>query len=126
MSKHKIDLSVLIGSGIDCEFFYADNGTKYIDTLKKIHFIDKNKSICEGYAATSCGLFDYCRPRMNHWHYCYDFDVCPLPEGLIYEGRSFVDEERETYASPKWPSYLVAFKITGLAEGYCWPWELEA
>lgn len=133
--KKAVDLSVLIRSGIDCEFNGAEGGWL---RLGEIHEI--TDSIC-AYTDNSGNSWMRCRPRMNHWH-SWQGGECPLPEGVkvavitrgdepiqSFNGVAFSDVEvNELYWSreKKWrDGDIIAFKVTGLAGGYCWPWELE-
>ena len=104
-----IDLSVLIDSGIDCEFTdNLDTGWFHIGKLKAIHdvtttpeglrfkftydrfskkggkkygFINSDESVTL-YQDSIGSVWKYCRPRMNHIHHWKNGD-CPLPEGLV-------------------------------------------
>jgi len=115
----KIDMSVCIESGIDCEF--TDNERFYNSTISKltksniIYWTEKNKK--------------QCRPRMNHIHASpTGWDKCPIPKGFnikIYWVTSqympLACEEFSTYYEMErsW-SNIVMFEVTGIAEG----WEL--
>ena len=127
--KTPVDLSALIKSGIDCEvsdakFANAVN-TYPIRTLVSIG----EKSL--RYFVNTAVEYRFCRPRMNHWHVWMGGD-CPLPEGLIVDvalrGGDALKEESPHLL--RWEHHLddrdiIAFRVVGLEEGYCWPWEVE-
>jgi len=73
--------------------------------------------------------YKYCRPRMNHWH-AWNGGDCPLPEGLIVDARlrdDYLSENANTnsliWTKNTGHNNVIAFKVTGIAEGYRWPWE---
>lgn len=122
----KIDMSVAISSGIDCEF---SNGKAFIDgnrpIIRKLSKIGSN----EIYFMNDKGNnFSICRPRMNHIHACPNgFDKCPLPYGFQvkiyfrdgeYGKYSICDDMRWSHESLD--GDIIAFEVTGIAEG----WEL--
>jgi len=129
----KIDMSVCIESGIDCEFsedgFEQPVENQYYD--KTVYCIDKlfniggresehrHISMIHG----TNNWFEYCRPRMNHTHSSPTmWDKCPLPEGFIIttwlDGCSEVGVEgQKEYSSNVW-SRIHMFQVTGIAEGY--------
>lgn len=118
--KKAVDLSVLIRSGVDCEF--ADNPEFKVPTVE---FLNSTSGRIKKYGSSVHSCFQYCRPRMNHWHY-WDGGECPLPEGVLVEvkdGLGGWGRCRSTslgiWVNP------IAFKVIGLQEGYCWPWELD-
>lgn len=132
-----VDLSVLIDSGIDCEFT-DHKGGKYLSRLAEIkggyYWADQELYGMGGEAE--------CRPRLDHWH-SWQGGECPLPRGLRVELRhragiqgmgSFIGSVDEDI---RWAHVLgsglgaaadiIAFRIPTdkpLADGYCWPWEV--
>lgn len=120
-SKQKIDLSVLIKSGIDCEFSHRDDFSGYssIGLLKSY-----GDSVTHRYTLSSDEKFIYCRPRMNHIHAWRGGD-CPLPEGFY--GFIYLRNGERTplgkglrWIQTNGPTDIIAFEVTGIAEG----WEL--
>ncbi len=121
-----VDLSVLIESGIDCEF--GEEEKEWIPG--KLHSM-RTRSPLYGERYTDTWN-KYCRPRMNHVHAWTGGD-CPLPEGLVVSvhTRNGILCLRESYdtdywghrnnADRKWD--IIAFEVIGLADGWCWPWE---
>jgi hypothetical protein len=73
-SEKVIDLSVLIESGIDCEFS-LDGETWCVDILAIV--LNNGR-----YSGVEYSEWNYCRPRMNHIH-AWQGGECPLPEGFI-------------------------------------------
>jgi len=125
-----IDLSVLIQSGIDCEFLDENSRTWYI--AGALHSLD-GKPLCY-YNALHRESYK-CRPRMNHWH-SWQGGECPLPEGFLVELR-FRDgnELKSGYYSDitciRWSqdnheSDIIAFKVIGTADTHCMPWDVES
>lgn len=123
-----IDLSVLIKSGIDCEF--SDN-SDFPPADRRISYI---QGIGAGFLTNQSTLYYlFCRPRMNHWHAWFGGD-CPLPEGIevevevtCHDGSVLRGEAnifnwgRNSYEGGD----IIAFKVTGLSDGFCWPWEMD-
>lgn len=123
--KKAVDLSVLIESKIDCEFSTSPSFELAIwDTLHSL------SNRINQYSSSVHSCLRYCRPRMNHWH-SWQGGECPLPDGL------WVDIDRRDGLGNRGYSTdyswrhtgtgndIIAFKVTGLAEGYCWPWEID-
>ena len=126
-----VDLSVLIESGIDCEFSNETPEFRYsIGKLSAINRVDEYLM-----SDNSGGLkpFDKCRPRLNHIH-AWQGGKCPLPKGLkihIYyreKGNTLIHdykvENRWEWRLSDKDSDIIHFEILGLADGYCWPWEV--
>lgn len=116
-----VDLSVLIESGIDCEFWEEENKV-WVGKLTEIMPCDYSVY------KTESGFYNFCRPRMNHWHVWLG-DDCPLPEGFMVEV-IYRDGDRDTLESSKlhWTCYssvedIIAFKVLRLTEEYCYLWE---
>jgi hypothetical protein len=121
-----VDLSVLIETGIDCEFssqLFIENGVFPIGKLKKI----KNKSLME-YVSNQNIIWNHCRPRMHEW-LVHQGEVCPLPEGFLVTTftRSNYMLSNKKATTLAWGrdsnDDIIQFKVEGLAEGYCWPWD---
>lgn len=121
-AKKAVDLSVLIKSGIDCEF-WSGNKSKNIHKLMCI----SNKD----YKAKGRKYYNKCRPRMDNWHSWQGGD-CPLPEGFIIDvttrdNRILKGKEVQDlrWGFKKLEGDIIAFKVIGLAEGWCYPWQVE-
>jgi hypothetical protein len=123
-TKKVIDLSVLIESGIDCEF--SDDGIE--SRIGKLLSIKE-----DGTFISEDWVWSSCRPRMNHIHAWQGGD-CPLPEGFEVKVwlRGGLVEERVSVAELQWShpitdinSGIIYFEVLGLADGYVMPWEGE-
>ena len=139
--KTPIDLSVLIESGIDCEFTDEDTFTGY-ELIGKLTGIDDTNlpySVITPHRDEDS--VKYCRPRMSpHIHACpdgYD-DGCPVPEGFKVnyymrdcahkgQGNKEASALRWTHArnlledseESNWDdSDIIAFEVTGIADGW--------
>lgn len=119
-----VDLSVLIKSGIDCEFWGTNYHTPLIGKLTDIDNL--NTRYCKD--NSDKGYWDRCQPRLNHWHN-WQGDDCPLPDGFMVQV-IYRDGDRDTLESSRlhWTHYssvedIIAFKVLRLTEGYCYPWE---
>lgn len=107
-----VDMSVLVGSGIDCEFFELGDFPDYCTELSYLCELHQHK---EGwlYRASSGDAYSHCRPKMNYWFSDFNFqDVFGTTSDL--EAAGFELDAR-----------VNIFCIEGLQEGYCWPWESE-
>ncbi len=113
-----VDLSVLIDSGIDCEFW--DKGEERHEH-KAVWLLGKPTGIA--YSAVSGMNYDYCRPRLDHWH---SWGVNrTLPSGLFVEVRRHATPGALTpviTGEDPCPSDVYAVRILKVADGYCWPW----
>lgn len=117
-----IDMSICIESGIDVE-----SSTTGVDW-----YIDPSPEVSDTGCYWSCALddwVDYCRPRLNHWH-SWQGGECPVPEGLMgtVKFRNGLTADLANYVWGDWGHTrtledIIAFRVTGLADGYCWPWE---
>ena len=123
-TEQVIDLSVLIESGIDCEFS-LDNRFWYVDKLSQI--------LREGYSGKVYAEWKYCRPRMNHIHAWQGGD-CPLPEG--FKVKVWCRDMRKALSGNRVTEFnwthdsdsredIIAFEVLGLADGYVMPWEQD-
>ena len=100
-----VDMSVLVG--IDCSFHNAPDDEQV--EFSQLVGIGPDGS----YDEFETDTYVYCKPRMNYWFSLLNFDDKFLLQKLGDAGF-----ETKTH-----PSH--SFKITGLKNGYCWPWELE-
>lgn len=124
-----VDLSVLIKSGIDCEFSdIIERDGWCVGREGGLHGIYDRTSYYDG-----ADIWSKCRPRMNHWH-SWQGGECPLPEGLMVQVKKWSVHNPHVYTEiipsedwrtkkPHQMSTIIAFKVTGLANGYCWPWQ---
>jgi len=124
-TKKTIDLSVLIDSQIDCEFW--DDETD--QSVYKLLSVD-----CSEYPyATVNESTRFCRPRMNHIH-AWRGGECPLPEGfkvkIWLRDDDYDEKSRRLVSELIWShnntsSDIIAFEVLGLADGYVMPWEQD-
>ena len=118
-SNHRVpvDMSVLINSGIECEFwndYWMDESNhrtlSYLTSLSVKDFI-----LGECYVSSGWGdaVYTCCQPKLNHWFSFRNFDnLNKVISGMTRAGFDVsVDDE------------YYAFQIKGLQEGHCWPWE---
>lgn len=123
-----VDMSVFIGSGIDCEF--SNNLVEFA-----IAYLKKIKEPNYPYVFRNAG-WTYCKPRMDYWFSPLNFIDAGLIIGELRLAGFKVDVEYYykdvVHASGNWgasggvePAGILSFKISGLQDGYCWPWEVE-
>tara|TARA_R110000787_G_scaffold122041_1_gene232941 strand:- start:164 stop:667 length:504 start_codon:yes stop_codon:yes gene_type:complete len=126
-AKKVIDLSVLIESGIDCEF---NDGS--FDIFSPISKLTKIKDCKYPYASVS-EASRFCQPRMNHKH-AWQGGECPLPEGFrvkvwFRDGsestRSIASGNGLYWGQNNHGSDIIAFEVLGVADGYVMPWEQD-
>ena len=102
-----VDMSVLIGSGIDCEFSDGDNWRPWSSLLGKIEggrFFPQHS----GFQA-----FGTCRPRQDYWHSLLNCSKM-LCSQLASAGFD-ITKDCEHYS----------VLIHGTADDYCYPWAVE-
>tara|TARA_R110001606_G_scaffold309647_1_gene456624 strand:- start:216 stop:767 length:552 start_codon:yes stop_codon:yes gene_type:complete len=127
-TKKVIDLSVLIESGVDCEFSDDFSSHLTIGTLLRI-------TDCPSYPYETDNSKDEvhgeCRPRMNHKH-AWQGGECPLPEGFmvkVFLRDGCVNSNKVTnfsqWSHTKSGNDIIAFEVLGLADGYVMPWEQD-
>ena len=127
-----VDLSVLIESGIDCEF--SDyRATKTIPIIRKLARIRKGAGDEAPYVDQAVIRWNYCKPRMNHIH-AWQGGECPLPDGVEVKvtfregthrrGRATTDFNW-SYSTGGSDGEIIAFEVLGLMPGHCWPWQVE-
>ena len=129
-----VDLSVLIESGIDCEFS-KDEAFEYfhIDKLSALGetHSDNYPSFIRSRTMTRMLC---CRPRMNHLH-AWAGGQRPLPEGV--KVKVYLRDDTSTMGDAlhmEWDhmkggsrfsySDIIAFEVLGLAPGFCWTREV--
>lgn len=134
--KIPIDLSVLIESKIDCEFFdYSRIQPCTPGIIGKLEKIldrnDKHPYLKKSYLEKYRGEWNACTPRMKHWH-AWSTGKCPLPDGIVV--RIICRNGMEKTSKPSLLEWdfedmcgmdIIRFMIIGLEDGYCWPWEEE-
>ena len=126
--KKVIDLSVLIESGIDCEFSDDDR----FDLAMKCSLVE---ALRNGNFECELGtLWNYCRPRMNHKH-AWQGGACPLPEGFRVKvwwrdgsesTKSIASGNGLYWGNNNHGSDIIYFEVLEkLADGYVMPWEVS-
>jgi len=134
-TKRIIDLSLLVGSDIDMEFCYGKDFSKWnVGKLIKIL-----TGLRYSTATTDLQPSKICIIREKHW-ISWQGGECPLPEGLIIEIQTRKSSESSVkitdYRSDVWGWYwnaptcdnrgdIIAFKITGVADGWRYEWDKE-
>lgn len=123
IAKKPVDLSVLIKSGILCEFDAGEQNL-WIGKLSRIgsgYYSMDMRGACQAMASV-------CRPLMDHWH-SWQGGECPLPDGVmvsVLHRKAPSKTLNATGLSWGWFNKepdIIQFKVTGLVEGYCWPWD---
>ncbi len=118
----KINMSVCIESGIDCEFWSGE--TAVFKVVGKLHSIVSGAYPFRVSTETKDIWNDCmnCRPRMNHIHASpTGWDKYPIPEGFkvnvwtrynedVYENADYIHDVN-------WRS-VTMFEITGIADDY--------
>ena len=132
-TKKVIDLSVLIESGIDCEFRDDIGERTTIGKLLEINEYD-------GYPYTTGNSrvdeYEQCQPRTHHIH-AWQGDDCPLPEGFIVRLTkwsvhvphiSHIELTTKQWISSKANEHTTvqAFEVLGVADGYVMPYDKES
>jgi len=118
----KIDMSVCIESGIDCEFSeYHDFRRDTNSSVGKLSLIDMDsKYPFEFDNGDNCK--EHCRPRFNHIHASpTGFVEMPLPEGFEIKAW-YRDDEIDVltttmYNDMSWGT-VIMFQVTGIQENY--------
>ena len=136
-TKKVIDLSVLIESGIDCEF-NDDIGDR--TTIGKLLEINEYHFYPYTTGNSRADEYEQCQPRMNHKH-AWQGGECPLPEGFRVKVWLRDDKKPKPFIAKvervTWEHRLntvldsntgydiIAFEVLGLADGYVMPWEKD-
>ncbi len=109
-----VDMSVLVGSGIDMQFCDGENGWRpWSSLLSKI----EGNLYHPQHSATGEFCYSRCRPRMDYWHSSSNF-VANIVGGRILQ------LERAGFAIEN-DHHHSCIKFTGLLDGYCWPWQAD-
>lgn len=123
----EVDLTPLIDSGIDCEFWDKESDYKYIALLSNI-----SASATHPYHTKrpTLGSFKFCRPRYKVW-YPWHGGTRPIPKGLMIDiitrdgeyalgMRSGVVRWDHSELAAK---DIISFRVNGLAANYYYIWE---
>jgi hypothetical protein len=133
-TKKVINLSVLIDSQIDCEFFatvieeWIPFGA--LDVINELGYEPK-------WSDEIFGHYGKCRPRMNHIH-AWQSGECPLPEG--FEVKVWYRDDLRypdtlvnsgVYTNTGWVHRnngrdIIHFQVLRVAEGYVMPYDKES
>tara|TARA_R110002033_G_scaffold111498_1_gene157052 strand:- start:625 stop:1146 length:522 start_codon:yes stop_codon:yes gene_type:complete len=130
-TKKVIDLSVLIESGIDCEFSDSDETGLCISKLSRQNGPSEEYRYYDGEGTS----WNECQPRMNHKHAWQDGE-CPLPAGFIVRLTKWsvhlpnirwieITSEEWINSSSHQHTTVQAFEVLKLANGYVMPWEQD-
>ncbi len=105
-----VDMSVLVDSGIDCEFSgvecFADPAVGQISAIG-----DEKGGYLRGMTR-----YGYCRPRLDHWHSPKNCGGIPMIWKRLVEAGFDVELDEDA-------NYVHAFRISGESKGRCYPWE---
>lgn len=130
-----VDLSVLIESGIDCEFSRGCGFSERTPVIGQLLSSVNDAVYNKVYKNGTGRYFNECRPRMNHVHAWQGGKSCPLPEGLrvkIYF-RNITPITSLDYSTligwsfdgGNWEGRddaIIAFEVMGLDIRYRLPW----
>ena len=130
-AKKVIDLSVLIESGIDCEFSDSYETGLFISKLSRQNGPSEEYRYYDGEGTS----WNECQPRMNHKHAWQDGE-CPLPAGFIVRLTKWsvhlpnirwieITSEEWINSSSHQHTTVQAFEVLKLANGYVMPWEQD-
>lgn len=114
--KRPVDMSVFVGSPIDCEFSKLEDFSEYTigRYAERNAFFYKTREHSDNH-------YDYCNPRMNY-RLSIDLFANDRLCGLFIEKLENAGFELDCNY---FDGYLRSFKVTGLRDGFCWPWECE-
>lgn len=111
-----VNMQVLVDPKIDCLFSDTLEEEGRLGTLSNIRRKDINKF---PYVNTyNCGWI-YCTPRLNYWFSSAN-GGCTAAEDIVASLKRagfFCETKRDSY------NCLLAYCITGVCKGFCWPWE---
>lgn len=108
-----VDMSVLVDSGVDCEFL-SSTGTILLICKLAAGMGAASQPYRSGVIG---GCFSQCRPRMNHWHSTANCGESGPDVVLRLRDAGFNVE----YDASDAAFYIVADKA--LCDGRCWPWD---
>ena len=124
-AKKVIDLSLLNGSRIDCEFSDEPDFLQTNTGIATLKNVGRGPSY---YASNSPNQYLYCQPRMNHKH-AWPEGECPLPEG--FEVKVWFRSGGHTVVTTRSGNYwgingdTMCFEVLRVADGYVMPWEQD-
>jgi hypothetical protein len=128
-AKKVIDLSCIVGSGIDCEFFDESEPAPAV-TLAEIR-CGTDRPYIARLGKVGLVSFKRCRIRQSpHVHYAVETTSCPIPEGLrirlIWLEDGYVTSTTTTtdYLGFDWRD-AIAFEVLGVADNARYEWEEE-
>jgi len=126
-AKKIIDMAHFIKSGIDMEFW--DVTSMYLGVLNAVMPLNTRPYISKK------APWKHCRPRLNHPHF-HKGGICPVPEGFrgnIYLRNDSISSKIyiADFTHYRWDlkyqrDDAIACEILGLADGWIYPWEVEA
>lgn len=111
-AKTPVDLSVLVNSGVDCEFWDGNEDIKFFGMLnniisdEKYRYIDREES------------WPYCQPRMNHWMSPRNDNEAVMWDKLRDAG-FIVHVAYDNFGE------VQDYAVEGVQDGRCMPWEVE-
>ena len=120
-----VDMSVLVKSGVDCEF--SDYPSFVLSSIGKLISINTDLHCTYPFTGAQGSTFKYAKPRMNHLH-AWTGGECPLPKGVLVA--ALLRDNNPVLAHPcqalEWgdvgqgrdPSDIIGFRVTGLEAGY--------
>ena len=117
----KIDMSICIESGIDCEFSDMTETSSSRRYFSKLLHIGNDSAYGRFFKSGQHQNFLRCRPRMNHIHASpAGWITCPIPEGFIinyWNTNNTVYTNMITYKEKHWKA-ITMFQITGIQGGW--------
>lgn len=119
-----INMSYMVGNGVDCEFSANWHSPWTVGKLKDI-VSTESQNYPYVYVGSGGNRWKQCRPRMNEW-LSHTGDKCPVPEGFVGQvmlrNGNVVNtvhiSERNRWTENGSGGDIVQFMITGTAEGY--------
>lgn len=113
-SPKKIDMSVCIESGIDCEFSDKKDFTE--DNISKLYGLTTYNSIATFHDGRN-KYRNHCRPRFNHIHASpTGWDKCPIPEGFRIKVWTHCNDW--TQDSDQWDRDTIMIEVISITKGY--------
>ena len=112
-----IDMSVMFGKGLDCEFWQEKIEGKFYGPLSSI-----KQHNSYPYALDHLGVFKQCQPRMTpHIHFWSGGDTCPVPEG--FDVKLHTRGKDLTAWEPHFQHYrdhtdVIGIEFIGIKDGY--------
>ena len=121
----KVDMSVLVNSGVLCEFTDFD---EFPDDSSAVGFLLRISATANTFPYGGKNVnWRHCRPALGYWHYWTGGDTCPVPEGVDYEVqlRSTGTKSEEGCHGLGWGHIggnvdIIAWRAIGLLDGWKW------